>query len=84
MVVTDFDGGENGIVNCIIFNENFNIVKMFLNIFKIILGSWLDRERVFEYNVIINCFDFGKFFKINKIFFYVKVSDVNDNVFVFS
>lgn len=84
MVVIDLDGGENGIVNCIIFNKNFNIVKMFLNIFKIILGSRLDRERVFEYNVIINCFDFGKFFKINKIFFYVKVSDVNDNVFVFS
>lgn len=84
VVVTDSDGGENGTVNCTISNENFNIVKMFSNIFKITLGSRLDRERVPEHNVTINCFDFGKPPKTNKTFFYVKVSDVNDNVPVFS
>lgn len=84
VVVSDSDGGENGTVDCTISNQNFKIVKMFSNIFKITLGSRLDRERVSVHNVTIDCFDFGKPPKTNKTFFLVKVSDVNDNIPVFT
>ncbi|XP_061163902.1 protocadherin-11 X-linked-like [Saccostrea echinata] len=84
VIVSDPDEGENGTVNCTLSNDDFNIVKMYSNIFKITLGSRLDRERVAVHNVTINCFDFGKPPKTNKTFFYVNVSDVNDNFPVFS
>lgn len=84
VVVSDPDGGENGTVNCTVSNENFNIVKMYPSIFKIILGSRLDREKVPVHNLTISCFDFGNPPKTNKTFFYVNVSDVNDNFPVFS
>nr|XP_049610301.1 protocadherin gamma-A3-like [Syngnathus scovelli] len=83
--VKDRDSGENGHVTCAIEGRvPFRIKSNMRNYFALMTDTDLDRESVSEYNITIVASDAGSPPLSTKNTFNLKVSDVNDNVPVFS
>lgn len=82
--IEDLDLGDNGNVKCFSSENIFFILKILINNFySLVIDSDLDREIVFEYNIIVICFDEGVFFFFSSVIFILQIFDVNDNAFVF-
>ncbi|XP_027864293.1 protocadherin gamma-A11-like isoform X23 [Xiphophorus couchianus] len=83
--VKDLDSGDNGQVSCKIEGDApFRIKSNLRNYYTLTTDSVLDRESVLEYNITVIASDSGKPPLSAKRIFNLKVSDVNDNVPVFS
>ncbi|XP_048884520.1 protocadherin alpha-4-like isoform X12 [Brienomyrus brachyistius] len=85
IVVSDRDGGKNGVVNCHIQKSPcFKLQSSYNNYFSLVVDGLLDRETVSQYNVTITATDEGTPpLSVTKIIT-VYVSDVNDNAPRFS
>lgn len=77
--VTDVDTGPNGIVTCSIQNEYFQLQRMDVNEYKVIVIKPLDRELIPEHFVSIYCQDVGNPPLNSSKNFIVEVTDENDN-----
>ncbi|KAH3833363.1 protocadherin beta-15-like [Dreissena polymorpha] len=78
--VLDIDSNENGLVNCNILDDSFDIVSTEVaNNYKIVLRRELDRETKASHNVTIDCEDSGIPPKRTVKHFIVLVQDANDN-----
>ncbi|XP_062250309.1 protocadherin beta-16-like [Platichthys flesus] len=83
--VKDLDSGDNGQVSCRIEqNAPFKIKSNLRNYYTLVTDTVLDRESASEYNITVVATDAGSPPLSTKRTFNLKVSDVNDNVPVFS
>ncbi|XP_067323828.1 protocadherin beta-15-like isoform X10 [Anolis sagrei] len=82
--VTDEDSGENGKTLCSVdMNLPFVLKATVNNFYQLMTQSFLDREKVAEYNVTIIATDSGSPRLTSTRIVHVKISDVNDNPPVF-
>ncbi|XP_062870798.1 cadherin-23-like [Trichomycterus rosablanca] len=82
--INDPDSGANGQVDCnIIDNIPFEIISQSNNFFSIRTNQELDREKDFEYNITVTCFDEGVPSLSSSASLRLHISDVNDNAPVF-
>uniref|UniRef100_A0A673KWE0 Cadherin domain-containing protein n=1 Tax=Sinocyclocheilus rhinocerous TaxID=307959 RepID=A0A673KWE0_9TELE len=82
--VKDSDTDDNGKVNCFIEgSEDFTIKSTLRNYYSLVTSAILDREQLSEYNITVIATDSGKPPLTSRHFFYLKVTDVNDNPPVF-
>ncbi|XP_076875480.1 protocadherin gamma-A10-like isoform X22 [Brachyhypopomus gauderio] len=78
--VKDMDAGDNGLVDCVIYQHTpFKLQSSLRNYYTIITDDPLDRERVAEYNITITATDSGSPALSSKTTLNLKISDVNDN-----
>ncbi|XP_073477034.1 protocadherin gamma-B5-like isoform X28 [Aquarana catesbeiana] len=82
--VHDKDSGENGQVDCNIFEEiPFSLILSSERYYRIVTTSNLDRETVSSYNITVLARDRGSPPLSNRIIIRLEISDVNDNPPVF-
>nr|DAA06587.1 TPA_inf: protocadherin beta 10 [Anolis carolinensis] len=82
--VTDEDSGENGKTLCSVdMNLPFVLKATTNNFYQLVTQSFVDREKVAEYNVTIIATDSGSPRLTSTRFVHVQISDVNDNPPVF-
>ncbi|XP_060771138.1 protocadherin gamma-A11-like isoform X8 [Neoarius graeffei] len=82
--VKDLDSGKNGQVKCTLgSNLPFKIKSSSSNIFHLVSGQLLDREKVSAYNITITATDEGSPPLSTNQTLRLKISDVNDNAPVF-
>ncbi|KAH0618131.1 hypothetical protein JD844_017117 [Phrynosoma platyrhinos] len=82
--VTDEDSGDNGKTVCsVTMNLPFILQATANNLYKLVIQSPLDRERISEYNVTITAMDLGSPRLTSARMIQVQISDVNDNTPVF-
>ncbi|XP_068182492.1 protocadherin alpha-5-like [Antennarius striatus] len=85
VTVTDRDGGKNGLTNAnIIGSVPFKLKLNYKNYYSLTVGGPLDREKYFHYNVTIMATDEGSPPLSSMRVISVHISDVNDNVPIFS
>ena len=83
--VEDKDGGDSGVVKCMINHETtFTMTKVYDNQYKIVTNLRLDREMTSQYDVRIFCQDDGDPILSSEYLLLVIVKDVNDNSPVFT
>ncbi|KAK3598460.1 hypothetical protein CHS0354_023013 [Potamilus streckersoni] len=82
--VSDDDKDRNGIVNCSIASELFQLQRLEVNEYKVIVSRSLDREKQDSHQVTVHCQDMGTPPLNSTENFTVKVLDENDNSPVFS
>ncbi|XP_054647578.1 protocadherin alpha-3-like isoform X11 [Dunckerocampus dactyliophorus] len=83
--VLDKDGGKNGIVKVVITNETpFKLDTNYKNYYSLTVNGPLDRETNTQYNVTLVASDEGSPPLSSTSVVYVHVSDVNDNMPLFS
>uniref|UniRef100_A0A672YHI3 Cadherin domain-containing protein n=1 Tax=Sphaeramia orbicularis TaxID=375764 RepID=A0A672YHI3_9TELE len=83
--VKDLDSGDNGQVSCRIEeNAPFKVKSNLRNYYTLVTDTALDRESVSEYNITVVATDAGVPHLSTSRTFNLKLSDVNDNVPVFS
>ncbi|KAK2188434.1 hypothetical protein NP493_132g03002 [Ridgeia piscesae] len=82
--VQDKDAGRNGIVNCSLSDNHFELQKLYETEFKIVTTAKLDREMMSQYNLALVCKDSGSEPQMSIKHIKVIVRDVNDNAPVFS
>jgi protocadherin delta 1 len=82
--VQDKDAGRNGIVNCSLSDNHFELQKLYETEFKIVTTATLDREMMSQYNLALVCKDSGSEPQMSIKHIKVIVRDVNDNAPVFS
>ncbi|XP_010282448.1 PREDICTED: protocadherin gamma-B1-like, partial [Phaethon lepturus] len=82
--IRDRDSGDNGEVSCNIDGElPFKLEPSSEKMYKLIIASALDREKVSAYNVTITARDRGSPALSSRTALVLEVSDVNDNAPVF-
>ena len=86
VAVVDKDSSVNGQVTCSLSNSLFGLVDIQNsdNEFNVVTRVQLDREKVIEHVVTIQCQDGGTPIKESSASFIVQVQDVNDNRPTFS
>ncbi|KAM5299000.1 protocadherin alpha-11 isoform 5-T5 [Ctenodactylus gundi] len=83
--VSDLDSGVNGQVTCSLTpNVPFKIVSTFKNYYSLVLDSYLDRERMSNYDLVVTAKDGGSPSLSATASVSVEVADVNDNAPVFA
>uniref|UniRef100_A0A671U793 Cadherin domain-containing protein n=1 Tax=Sparus aurata TaxID=8175 RepID=A0A671U793_SPAAU len=83
--VLDKDGGKNGMVNCKISNNvPFKLESNYKNYYSLVVDGPLDRESASQYNISITATDEGSPPLSSTSVINVHVSDVNDNVPLFT
>ncbi|XP_077789630.1 protocadherin beta-16-like isoform X8 [Podarcis muralis] len=82
--VTDRDSGDNGRTMCSVeTNLPFVLKPTVNNYYQLLVQSYLDREKVSEYNITITAVDQGSPRLTSTRIINVQISDVNDNPPVF-
>ncbi|XP_053253380.1 protocadherin beta-16-like isoform X7 [Podarcis raffonei] len=82
--VTDRDSGDNGRTMCSVeTNLPFVLKSTMNNYYQLLVQSYLDREKVSEYNVTITAIDRGSPRLTSTRVINIQISDVNDNPPVF-
>ncbi|KAK3099155.1 hypothetical protein FSP39_000225 [Pinctada imbricata] len=76
--VVDNDRGANGVVTCNISGNQFQLQRMDVNEYKVIVQLQLDREVKDEHYVTVSCGDVGNPPLNNNASFVVQVTDEND------
>jgi len=88
MSVVDPDAGANGRVDCSLVGTEagaFSLVQKYPSEYQIVTAAPLDREQTPEYTLTAKCWDGGSpVSRITEQSFRLVVTDVNDNVPVFS
>ena len=82
--VTDDDRGDNGKVDCVLGNADFDLVQVYSSEYKVVTASELDRERKETYTMLISCHDHGTPERSTSINMTVVITDINDFRPVFS
>lgn len=81
--VSDKDLGSNGKVLCQILGDNFKLVELYTNMYKIVISSKLDYETQKSHNITLTCQDQGIPQQQNSTSLNIYVKDENDNSPVF-
>nr|XP_014343524.1 PREDICTED: protocadherin gamma-A4 isoform X8 [Latimeria chalumnae] len=82
--VHDLDSGNNGKIECFIFEDSpFLLTSSFQNYYKLIINRALDREQISEYNITIVAKDKGLPPHSTIKVLHLQITDVNDNPPVF-
>lgn len=76
--ITDDDAGSNGNVNCVLYNDKFQLKKLGAKKYKVIVKNAIDRETEDQHNITIKCQDEGSPPLRSESKFSVQVKDVND------
>ena len=84
ITVTDPDTGRNGLFNCSLNDNHFQLQRLYESEYKIVTKAFLDREIRSEYNLAITCLDLGTPPKAAVKHIKVIVTDVNDNGPIFN
>ena len=79
IVVTDKDRDRNGDFMCEMTSDQFELVYLSGNEYKIVTRGTFDRETVTNYSVTLKCDDFGQPPKSTKVEIPVFVTDINDH-----
>ncbi|KAM4869032.1 protocadherin alpha-5 isoform 12-T12 [Urocitellus parryii] len=83
--VSDPDSGSNGQVTCSLTSHvPFKLMSTFKNYYSLVLDSALDRESIFEYELVVTAKDGGSPSLWATASLSVEVADVNDNAPVFA
>ncbi|XP_034400111.1 protocadherin alpha-8-like [Cyclopterus lumpus] len=83
--VFDKDGGKNGMVNCEISNDvPFKLESNYKNYYSLVVDGPLDRESRSQYSISITASDEGSPPLSSTSVINVHVSDVNDNIPLFT
>ncbi|XP_067663215.1 protocadherin-9-like [Haliotis asinina] len=82
--VKDSDSGRNGLVACQITGQYFQLQKLELTEYRVIVARSLDREGMHVHNVTVTCQDQGTPPLSSYQEFLIRVTDDNDNAPLFS
>ena len=83
ITVKDKDAGRNGVINCSLNDDHFELQELYGTEFKIVTTTTLDRETMPQYNLALLCRDEGVEAQTSIMHIEVIVQDVNDNSPVF-
>lgn len=79
MKVDDKDSGSNGECNCTLADNKFRLEQLVGTNYQIVTSGELDREKISEYSLALQCVDGGVTPHVAVKNFQVRLVDVNDN-----
>ena len=79
ITVIDPDSGDNGLFECSLDTELFELQRLYPTEYKIITSTALDREAKGVYDIEVTCRDNGNPQMVSKQTFNVNIMDENDN-----